>query len=71
MKDDTLHMNNTGFSCGTGSPYYMEKLTFSALIKYIFKKKIATHKISCAKNFISVYINPWSLNADTQTSILR
>ena len=43
----TLQMNNTSFLCGTGSPYYMEKL-----------KKIAKYKISCAKNFISVHIKP-------------
>ena len=38
MKDDTFQVNNTGFPCGTGSLYYMEKLTFSALIKHVFKK---------------------------------
>ena len=36
MKDDTLQKNNTGFNCRAGSSYYMEKLTFSALIKHIF-----------------------------------
>ena len=38
MKDDTLQRNNADFPCGTGSPYYMEKLTFSALSKHVFKK---------------------------------
>ena len=33
MKDDTLQKNNTGFPCGIGSPYYMEKLIFTVLIK--------------------------------------
>ena len=35
MKEDTLQKNNAGFPCGTGLSYYMEKLTFSALIKYL------------------------------------
>ena len=37
MKDDTLQRNNTGFPSGTGSPYYMQMSTFSALIKHIEK----------------------------------
>ena len=37
MKDDTLQRNNTGFPCGTGAPYYMEMVTFGALIKHIEK----------------------------------
>ena len=64
MKDDTIHRKNTGFLCGTGSPYYMGKLTFSALIKDIFFEKITKDKISCAKNFISVLMKPWPLNAN-------
>ena len=36
MKDDTLQRNNACFPCGTGSPYYMEKLALSTLIKHIF-----------------------------------
>ena len=38
MKDDTLKRNNTGFPCGADSPYHMNKMTFSALIKHIFYK---------------------------------
>ena len=38
MKGDTRQQNNTGFSSGTGAPYYMEMPTFSALIKNIEKK---------------------------------
>ena len=38
MKDETLQNNNTGFPSGTGSPYYMEMTTFSALISQINKK---------------------------------
>ena len=38
MKDDTLQRNNTGFPSGTGLPYYMVMLTFTALIKHIGKK---------------------------------
>ena len=38
MKDDTRQKNNTGFSRGTATPYYMEVPTFSALIKNIEKK---------------------------------
>ena len=34
MTEDTLQKNNAGFLCGTGLPYYMEKLTYSALIKH-------------------------------------
>ena len=37
MRDDTRQRNNTGFSSGTGAPYYMEMPTFSALIKYVEK----------------------------------
>ena len=39
MKDETLQKSNAGFPSGTGSPYYMELPTFSALIKNIEKKK--------------------------------
>ena len=54
MKDDTLQKSNTGFPSETGSPYYMELPTFSALIKNIEKKKKNPKcKISCVKNFIS------------------
>ena len=38
MKGDTLQRNDAGFPCGAGSPYYMEKLNYSALIKQIFLK---------------------------------
>ena len=38
MKDETLQNNNTGFPSETGSPYYMEMTTFSALISQINKK---------------------------------
>ena len=38
MKDGTLQKSNTGFPSETGSPYYMELPTFSALIKHIEKK---------------------------------
>ena len=37
MRNDTSQRNNTGFPDGTGTPYYMEIPTFSALIKN-FKK---------------------------------
>ena len=63
MKDDTLLKNNTGFLCGNDSPYYMEKLTFSAVLKHMYRKN-AKHKISCIKNFISVHIKLLPLNAD-------
>ena len=59
MKDDTRQQNNTGFSSGTGAPYYMEMPTFSALIKYVEKN---TCKISCAKNFTSVDMKPFGHN---------
>ena len=36
--DDILQRSNKGFPCEPGSPNYIEKLTFSALIKYIFKR---------------------------------
>ena len=39
MKDGTLHRNNAGFPIGIGAPYYMEMLSFSALITHIEKKK--------------------------------
>ena len=38
MKDGTLQKSNTGFPSETGSPYYMDLPTFSALIKHIEKK---------------------------------
>ena len=57
MKDDFFQRNIVGFPCGTGSPYCMEKLTFSALIKHIFTKLFA-------KNSISVHMKPCPLNAD-------
>ena len=38
MKDGTLQKSNTGFPSETGSPYYMELPTFSALIKQKEKK---------------------------------
>ena len=38
MKDGTRQRKITGFSSGTGAPYYMEMPTFSALIKNIEKK---------------------------------
>ena len=37
MKDETLQKNDTDFPCRTVLPYYMEKPTFSALAKHIFK----------------------------------
>ena len=37
MKDGTRQRKITGFSSGTGAPYYMEMPTFSALIKYVEK----------------------------------
>ena len=60
MKDDTCQRNNTGFPNGTGAPYYMEMPTFSALVKNIEKNPKC--KISCVKNFISVYIKPFGNN---------
>ena len=50
MKDGSLQS-------GTGSLYYMEMPTFSALIKYI--EKNTKCKISCVKNFISVHMKPF------------
>ena len=38
MRDDTCQRKNTCFPSGTGAPYYMEMLSFSALIKNIEKK---------------------------------
>ena len=35
MKDETLQKSNAGFPSETGSSYYMELPTFSALIKNI------------------------------------
>ena len=61
MKDDTLQRNNTGFPSGTGSLYCMEMPTFSALIKHT-KKKNASCKISCVKNFIAVRMKPFGCN---------
>ena len=66
MKDDTRQQNNTGFSSGTGAPYYMEMPTFSALIKYV--EKNTKCKISCAKNFISVHMKPFGHNKRFVTS---
>ena len=62
MKDDTLQRNNTGFPSGTGSLYCMEMPTFSALIKHTKKKKNASCKISCVKNFIAVRMKPFGCN---------
>ena len=40
--------NNTDFPNGTGSPYYLETLTFRALIKKIKKKrKIKVQDFMC------------------------
>ena len=36
-KGGTLQKTNTGLFLGSGPPYYMEKMVFSALIKQIFK----------------------------------
>ena len=58
---NTLQRNTTGFPSGTGSPYYMEMPTFSALIKHI-EKKNSKCKISCVKNFISVCMKPFGRN---------
>ena len=41
----------------------MNRLTFCALIKHIFKADLRTDKISCAKDFISVHMLPLSLNS--------
>ena len=38
LKDDTLQRNNADFPNGTGSPYYMQMLTFNVLAKHIEKK---------------------------------
>ena len=65
MKDDTLQRNNTDFRSGTGAPYYMKKLTFSALVIHIEKNPKC--KISCAKNFISVYMKPFGHNKRSVT----
>ena len=42
MKDDTLQRNNIGSTSGTGSPYYLKKLAFSALIKNTYFKNEKT-----------------------------
>ena len=40
--------------------YYMERLAFSALIKYMFKIDLQKCQISCANDFIFVpYANPF------------
>ena len=63
MKDVTLQKNNTGFSSGTGSSFYMEMPTFSALIKHIFfEKKVRKCKISCVKSFIFVRMKLFGRN---------
>ena len=50
MKDVTLQKNNTGFSSGTGSSFYMEMPTFSALIKHIFfEKKLQSVRFHASK----------------------
>lgn len=60
MKGDTLHQNNVSFSCGTGSPYYMENVAFCNLIKHLTKDvtfaKMPRHKTSCDKDFSSVHM---------------
>ena len=63
MKDVTLQRNNTRSPCETGSTFYMEKLTFGALIKYIFKK-LQNIRFRLPKNFISTHMKLCSLNAD-------
>ena len=58
MKDVTLQKNNTGFSSGTGSSFYMEMPTFSALIKHIFfEKKLQSVRFHASKAS-SLYV--WS-----------
>ena len=52
MKDDTIQRNNTGFPSGTGSPYYMEMSTFSALIKHI-EKNSKVQDFMCQKLHLS------------------
>ena len=66
MRDDTRQRNNTGFPSRTGAPYYMEMSTFSALIIKTLKKNPKC-KISCAKNFISVHMNPFGHNKSFAT----
>ena len=41
----------------------MNRLTFCALIKHIFKTDLHTDKISRAKDFIPVHMQPLSLNS--------
>ena len=55
--------NNAGFFDWLVHYNYMNRLTFCALIKHIFKTDLHTDKISCAKNFISVHMQPLSLNS--------
>ena len=55
--------NNTGFFDWLVHYNYMNRLTFCALIKHIFKADLRTDKISCAKDFISVHMLPLSLNS--------
>ena len=49
-------MNNADFSDGLVHDYYIERLTFWALIKHISKTDFQKDKISCAKDFISAHM---------------
>ena len=51
--------------------YYMEKLAFCALIKYMCKTDLQKDKISCAKDFISVHMQTLALNAAQKIKIKK
>ena len=65
MKDGTLQKSNTGFPSETGSPYYMELPTFSALIKHI-EKKIQSVRYHVSKTSSLNVWNPLDIIKDFQ-----
>ena len=44
--------------------YYMERLTFCALIKHMFKTDLQKDEISCAKYFINVHMQTFALKCN-------
>ena len=59
MRDDTCQRKNTCFPSGTGAPYYMEMLSFSALIKNI-EKKIQSVRFHVQKTYLCTYETLWA-----------
>ena len=54
------------FFDGLAHHYYMERLAFYALIKYIFKTDLQKDKISCTKNSISIHMQTLSLKCSPE-----